>query len=153
MPRKPGIKLDYDPIVTAVVKNAAHPPKARMLSGLLGPGSDDSTCRLYAPDLAGYVELPCSAILHAEKVQGPYGPMTTLWWSAEAKSEIVEGGALRMLQGELEGDLQAAGADAFQDSTAAAGLRATGMTWGTWTLNIEPCCLSWAFSCRRGCAV
>ncbi|MES1245757.1 MAG: hypothetical protein ABUT39_29390 [Acidobacteriota bacterium] len=151
MPGKSGIKLEFDPVVAAVVKDVAHPPEVRMLAGLLGPGPDESTCRLYSPDLAGYVQLPRSAILHAEKVQGPYGAMTMLWWSGGTKADLVEGGALRMLQGELEGDLKAAGAEAFQAGTSA-GLRATGITWGTWTLNIEPCCLSWAFSCRR-CAV
>src|SRR4029453_9969983 len=115
--------------VRDIVSDPKNVPDVMLLYGYLGASSEEGHERLYlTPDLAHYVEVPKSAILHrmpAPKEQDPHGGVT-LWVNKGAALIYKMSPAGQALAHYFAGGIQAAAAGTWQAVGAAApGIRPT----------------------------
>jgi hypothetical protein len=123
-----------DGFVSKVVTDPAKPADTVLLTGFLGPSSEDGHTRIYQDaTLESYVDVPNDAILHTESLSKDHSPLggSYIWLKKDA--EVLHGkvGTDRKKAKFLEGPIQAFG--------QAAGLGAVAPAAGPATFPVIAC--------------
>ena len=131
-PNQPGDESGAQ-FVRQIVTDPNNVPDVTLIYGYLGASSEEDHERLYlSTDLANYVEIPKSAILHraaASKEQDPHGG-TTLWVKKDAALINKMAPAVQALAHYFAGAIQA-GAGPAEAGPRAAGPGAAAAVWPT----------------------
>ena len=128
MAQAPRSSDSNDSFIRHIVTDPKNVPDVMLLTGYLGPSSEEAHERLYlSADLTNYVEIPNSAILHQAplpKEQDAHGGVT-LWVRKDAALQYKMAPAAQALANYFAGAIQAGAQGAPGGAGAAVGPRAT----------------------------